>query len=57
MMEKHGLITDNVFESVGVKDSFVPMPMAAMTWTAAPQSTDATAAINPIVFASMTQVE
>ena len=57
MMKKHGLITDNIFESVDVKDSFVPMPMAAMTWTAAPQSMDATEAIHPIVFASMTQVE
>jgi hypothetical protein len=30
--------------------------MAAVTWTAAPQSMDATEAIQPIVFASMTQV-
>jgi len=55
MMKKHGTITDKIFESVDVKDSFVPMPMAAMTWTAAPQSMDATEAIHPIVFASMTR--
>jgi hypothetical protein len=56
-MKKHGLITDKIFEFVDVKDSFVPMLMAAMTWTAAPQSMDATEAIHPIVFASITQVE
>lgn len=56
MIKEHGLITDKIFESVDVKDSFEPMPMAAMTWTAAPQSMDATEAIHPIVFASMTQV-
>lgn len=56
-MKKHGLITDKVFESVDVKDSFVPMLIAAITWTAAPQSTDATEAIHPIVFESMTQVK
>ena len=56
MMKNHGLITNKVFESVDVKDSFVLMPMAAITWTAAPQSMDATEAIHPIVFASMAQV-
>jgi hypothetical protein len=50
-------IADKVFESVGMKDSFVPMPTAAVTWTAAPQSIDATEAMHPIVFASMIQEE
>ena len=48
-------ITDNISESVGAKDPFVQMPAAAMTCTAPLQSMDATVAIHPIVFASMTQ--
>jgi hypothetical protein len=50
-------MTHKVFESVGMKDPFVPMPTAAVIWTAAPQSMDATEAMHPIVFASMIQEE
>jgi hypothetical protein len=45
--------TNKVFEFVMVKDPFELRPAAAMIWTAAPQSTDATEEIIPIVLASV----
>jgi hypothetical protein len=45
--------TNKVFEFVIVKDPFELRPAAAMIWTAAPQSTDATDEIIPIVLASV----
>lgn len=44
--------TYKVCALVGLKAPFDPMEAAAMTWTAQPQSIDATEEIEPIVFAS-----
>ena len=51
--QENGEGTYKVCAEVATKFPLEPMLAAAMTWTAQPQSIDATEAITPVVFASV----